>query len=44
MLSDEPDSLFAEDNNSKRSKYGDAAKKLSRLDEYDKDEGRESSR
>ncbi|KAI0900494.1 hypothetical protein F4806DRAFT_491383 [Annulohypoxylon nitens] len=44
LLSDEPDSLFTEDNNSKRSKYGDAAKKLSRLDEYDKDEGRESSR
>ncbi|KAI1095429.1 hypothetical protein F5B19DRAFT_504251 [Rostrohypoxylon terebratum] len=44
LLSDEPDSLFAEDNNAKRSKHDDTAKKLSRLDEYDKDEGRESSR
>ncbi|KAI2473427.1 hypothetical protein F4781DRAFT_427441 [Annulohypoxylon bovei var. microspora] len=44
FLADEIDDLFAQDNNAKRNKLEDTNKKLSRLDEYDKDEGREGSR
>ncbi|KAI1388294.1 uncharacterized protein F4822DRAFT_402415 [Hypoxylon trugodes] len=40
-LRDEPDNLLLKNNDAKRSK---ARKRLSRLEEYDEDEGRESSR
>ncbi|KAI1210649.1 uncharacterized protein F4807DRAFT_422162 [Annulohypoxylon truncatum] len=44
LLSDQSDGLFIKDNNAKRNKLGDTNKRLSRLDEYEKDEGREGSR
>ncbi|KAI0142410.1 hypothetical protein F4776DRAFT_676294 [Hypoxylon sp. NC0597] len=42
--SDEPDGLFAQDSNPKRNKLRDKNKRLSRLEEYAEDAGREGSR
>ncbi|KAI1461148.1 hypothetical protein F4805DRAFT_454085 [Annulohypoxylon moriforme] len=44
LLSDESDGLFVKDNNAKRNKPSHTNKNLSRLDEYDEDEGRDGSR